>query len=404
MQTNIEFLDVEPIENVITCLNYQMDRVVFFGYPEVIKEYKKRTKHFLEKYCHVPEVEFYRVSDRSLNEVRKEIEKRIKEESDKAGNHVYIDITGGESLPLVGLGIAAENMKKPIHLFHVDENKHSSFRFKDEIPTIGDSGLKRKVSLDINSYIEMFGGKIDDEWKGAIDTNDLAFMEKIDELWKIQMDYKDDWNKFTGILRDQLSVEKSLQASKVVHRQKDKMQDDDEFLERFHDFLERVKHIGGFTHYSRIISDIKRNKHGQITEIPVNIEYADFAWKECLTKSGTLLELHVYQMYKAKGYQVLQSVHIDWDGEIHVPRTAADVNNEIDVIALDGYTPTFISCKAGKLDDGKALPALYELETVASRFGGKYVKKVLATLHPVTGAYAERAKEMGIELLCCGNE
>lgn len=100
----------------------------------------------------------------------------------------------------------------------------------------------------------------------------------------------------------------------------------------------------------------------------------------------------------------MQSVHIDWDGDIHIPRTAADVSNEIDVMALDGNTPIFISCKAGSMDEGKALNAMYELETVASRFGGKYVKKVLATLQPITGAYAERAKEMNIELLCCGNK
>ena len=56
------------------------------------------------------------------------------------------------------------------------------------------------------------------------------------------------------------------------------------------------------------------------------------------------------------------------------------------------------------MDKGKALTPLYELETVATRFGGKYVKKVLATLYPVKGVYKERAKEMGIELRCYGNE
>ena len=56
------------------------------------------------------------------------------------------------------------------------------------------------------------------------------------------------------------------------------------------------------------------------------------------------------------------------------------------------------------MDKGKALTPLYELETVATRFGGKYVKKVLATLYPVKGVYKERAKEMGIELRCYRNE
>lgn len=222
MQTNIEFLDVEPIENVITCLNYQMDRVVFFGYPEVVQEYKKRTKHFLQKFCNVPEVKFIEVSDISLNDVQKEIKKIVEEESDKEGNQVYIDITGGESLPLVGLGIVAENLKKPMHIFHIEENRFRSFRFDVKTKTIDENGKKRKVLLDLDAYIEMFGGKIDHNWGGPIDVKDVAFMKKMDELWDILVDYKDDWTMFTGIMRAQLSVEKSLQASKTVNRQEKK--------------------------------------------------------------------------------------------------------------------------------------------------------------------------------------
>ena len=113
---------------------------------------------------------------------------------------------------------------------------------------------------------------------------------------------------------------------------------------------------------------------------------------------------------KAAGKEVNQSVRIDWDGKIHEGEennsenkdddTTKDVLNEIDVLTLEGNVPTFISCKAGKMDKGKALTPLYELETVATRFGGKYTKKVLATLYPVKGVYAERAEEMEIELRC----
>ena len=46
----------------------------------------------------------------------------------------------------------------------------------------------------------------------------------------------------------------------------------------------------------------------------------------------------------------------------------------------------------------QTLHALYELDTVANRFGGKYCKKVLATVQPVRGVYLERAKEMKIEV------
>jgi hypothetical protein len=94
---------------------------------------------------------------------------------------------------------------------------------------------------------------------------------------------------------------------------------------------------------------------------------------------------------------VMVGAHLDWDGVIHTT-IGEDVLNEIDVLAVKDGVPTFISCKAGRLNAEKKLHALYELETVAYRFGGKYAKKELVTVFPIEGNYAIRAKEMGIKL------
>ena len=61
---------------------------------------------------------------------------------------------------------------------------------------------------------------------------------------------------------------------------------------------------------------------------------------------------------------------------------------------------TFISCKSGNMSSQQTLHALYELETVAGRFGGKYSRKVLVTVKDIGEVYAERAEEMGIEVRC----
>ena len=63
-------------------------------------------------------------------------------------------------------------------------------------------------------------------------------------------------------------------------------------------------------------------------------------------------------------------VNIDWDG---VDRHSNDTKNEIDVILMRGLTPVFISCKIGEIKEIEP----YKLWTVAERFGGKHVKKVL---------------------------
>jgi hypothetical protein len=70
--------------------------------------------------------------------------------------------------------------------------------------------------------------------------------------------------------------------------------------------------------------------------------------------------------------------------------------NEVDVLSLKGYVLTFISCKSGNMSGQQILHALYELQTVADKFGGKYAKKILVTANPVGDIYMERAQEMGI--------
>lgn len=391
MFTNIEFLDTEPIENVITCMHHKMDKVVFFGYQETIEKCEKRTVEFLQRHCGVTDVEFRTIQRMDLNEVVSKIEAEVKVEEGK-GNHVFFDITGGESLFLVAFGVLADKLSKPMHMYDVESDRliHLGTRYDDNVEIVP----KNQVLLDLSTYIELSGAKIDETKGGCIDVDDASFMGKVDELWDIVMDFKRDWNMFTGVLRDLLSVEKSLEATKNIQKKEGLS------LSRFHAFMIKLKNLGAISFYrSRVVN---RNEKNEIIEVEVTVKYADFAWKECLTKSGTALELHVYKQLKDEGKEVRQSVHIDWDGVIDlgavVEQEADDVLNEIDVLALEGNIPTFISCKAGKMNKGKALQPLYELEAVATRFGGKYAKKVLATVHPLQGVYAERAKEMGITL------
>ena len=42
MGGNVEVLGGEPIENLITCMKFKVDKVVFFGYHKVIEEQKVR--------------------------------------------------------------------------------------------------------------------------------------------------------------------------------------------------------------------------------------------------------------------------------------------------------------------------------------------------------------------------
>ena len=58
MNTIFEILGREPIENIITCLNFKLDRVIYWGYPNDIKYYRENLTNYLKKECGVSQVEF----------------------------------------------------------------------------------------------------------------------------------------------------------------------------------------------------------------------------------------------------------------------------------------------------------------------------------------------------------
>ena len=115
--------------------------------------------------------------------------------------------------------------------------------------------------------------------------------------------------------------------------------------------------------------------------------------KDCLWDAGSILELHIYQQEKTGADDCRVGIHLDWDGVIN-GRDGNDVLNEIDVLSLHGYVPTFISCKNGHVDK----EALYELDAVTRKFGGKYAKKVLAATKELSKTDMGRAREMDIEV------
>lgn len=77
MNVVFDVLDDDAIENVITCLNFQIDKVVFFGDKETVKRNKKRTENFLLNDCFVTQVEFYCVDSENLDMIMSCIEQRL---------------------------------------------------------------------------------------------------------------------------------------------------------------------------------------------------------------------------------------------------------------------------------------------------------------------------------------
>jgi hypothetical protein len=140
----------------------------------------------------------------------------------------------------------------------------------------------------------------------------------------------------------------------------------------------------------------------------VSFRFKNEQVKRCLTTAGQILELFIAsRLLSIKGTNgsplyndVKVGTVINWGQDEHEPEI--HTINEIDVMAMKGAIPVFISCKNGLFDANE----LYKLNTVADRFGNKYAKKILiATDMDGLGAKGEyltaRMEDMGIK--CVGD-
>ena len=93
------------------------------------------------------------------------------------------------------------------------------------------------------------------------------------------------------------------------------------------------------------------------------------------------------------------SAVVNWEGGM-TQRNA--VTNEIDVIAIQGITPLFISCKTSEI----RTEALNELAVLRDRFGGRGSRAMIVTSAPASRNRAlmrMRAAELNIEVVELGD-
>lgn len=380
MIVNIEFFDEEPIENVITNLNFEVDKTIFFGYETVMKSQMTCIERFLKQVCKVREVEFYSVDPYDLMAIMKAIANVVRREQE-LGNQVYFDLTGGESLLLVAFGILSQEFSAPMFMFDVKTRELIEFCCSGN--SIGGVAKPRPITLNLDQFISLYHGTINYRQQKLFKSMSLDGAADIENIWKLSREYGDKWVHYSSILR-KFAPDKNLlmEADKETFlnefRKNKKIGD----IKEFHKFMHACSHMG-------IVKLYAAGKNGY------KFQYKNAMIKQLLWDSGSILELYTFmQESRKKGITDCRvGVHIDWDGIIHQDGTK-DVLNEIDVMSIQNNLPTFISCKIGSVDQ----MALYELETVANRFGGKYAKKVIATAQPISQGHLQRAKEMGIEV------
>ncbi len=382
MLVNIEFFDDDPIENVITSLNYKVDKTIFFCHP--IPEKKKQdVSSFLKKICGVKEVDFYELKKRELADIMKQMSECLRKEAAQ-GNRLFFDLTGGESLLLVAFGALSRDYKVPMHMYDVDSNKMQEYHMADVLP-LSQAAEYRPIKLNLEEFISLYGGKINDAMHKAAKTlsgQDLA--KDIENMWSVYRKYHRKWLHYSAMLRSfkECTTDLAVQADGNCFAREKKKNPAVGTLDYFVRFLKECERMG-------LVCNLDC-RDGRLHFAYKNETMKDFFWD-----GGCILEMYTYtqiqKQYPSEDCRV--GVHIDWDGVIH-SGGGQDVLNEIDVMVMDRNLPVFVSCKIGNVNQ----MSLYELETVASQFGGKYARKILAVGKPLSSGYRLRAEEMGIEV------
>lgn len=381
MIINFEFLDEEPIENIITCLHYKVDKVVFFGEKVRIDEKKNSIERFLKKYCNVKErPEFLEISNTDLDAVVNVMRNAINLER-KQNNECYFDVTGGEGLALLAFGMLSRELKVPMHMYDVEKDELLEFD-KDYAERISKNVPSQSVRMNLDKLIEMHGGVISYKhnkgYKGCHSEKDKADIRK---LWKLKERFEKEWNQFTMFLArhaQMMTVELSVETvSEDISTRKG------------------IKNLTKLNQILDALAEVEMIRNLKYGNGSYSFTYKSEFVKSCLCDSGSVLEQYTFlqEQNNTGNLDCRVGVHIDWDGIIHTEQ-GRDVLNEIDVLSMYGNVPVFISCKGGNVDQN----ALYELDAVSSRFGGKYAKKVLVVSKPLSKGHALRAEEMEIEV------
>ena len=391
MNVLFEFLSKDPLENYITCLNYAIDKVIYFGDNEAVRSGKEKIKRFLGKYCAGTRPVFIQLSDKDYGSVydtmRGEIDREISE-----GNKVYFDVTGGEELSLISFGRISSELSLPTHMYDIPSGRVIEL----DNGACKDAGItknipERKVEYDLATHTEVYGGVIDQRKnkleKGLDGWERLA---DIKAIYDVYYDHQEAWTPLANVLqRKKYYVDERTMECRAEAISADLANLNDLDLAEFNTIMRSLASRGVIVY--------------SVVNGTYRIECSYDIIKACLCDGGMILELKTLIDEAQTSDEAAAGQNLDWDG---VLLDVGDVYNEIDVVSIKGYVPTFISCKNGRLfkknatgnRDNGYLHALYELDVVAKRFGGKYVNKVLVTWNEVGGAYRDRADEMGIKI------
>lgn len=366
METLIELYDERPIENVLATEVFRPVRTVFLCPPQIAED--RRNRERLERYfAHRgvgTELIFLESSLYSASKVAEQIRKV----SEKYPGCV-VDITGGTDAALFAcgtvcaeLGLPAFTYSRKMRCFYGIYNT----TFSDPLPCT--------VSHTVEDCFLMAGGALR---RGRVDNGILGKYEKdFEPFFDVYLRNKTEWNRAVSYIQRVSQTDRGdrtlkVSADRTVRGERGNR------IEAPETVLKDLAGIG-FLRCLRIGTD------------RVTFTFRDEQIRTWLRDVGSVLELYIYKLCRETGLfsDIRTSAVVDWEaGSLR-----DSVTNEIDVMAMDGIIPLFISCKTCAIDTD----ALNELAILRDRFGGKGAKAAAVTSQRCRSVTRNRAAELGI--------
>ncbi len=369
MKTLIELYDERPIENVLASEVFCPERTVFLC-PGEIAQNKPLQEKIRSYFAHRGlslQVEFLESSLYRSDRILKQLRKIAASYPDCA-----VDITGGTDAALFACGqfcaesgIPAFTYGRKRNLFF---NIHNA-EFAHEYPC--------EIRHTVEDCFRMAGGNLR---QGRVDNSILhKYLDKIDPFFRIFLRNRGDWTRTVNYITAASQTAYKQEISTEV-RTKRTVKGDRGMLTAPMTCLRELESIG-------FLQDLRAEGEN------FSFRFADLQIRAWLRDIGSVLELYTYKVCLDSGLfqDLVTSAVVDWEGS----GEQGAVTNEIDVMAMRGVLPVFLSCKTGEV----ATEALNELAVLRDRFGGKSAKAAILTARTCNTVTRHRASELGIDVI-----
>ena len=372
MKTLIELYDERPLDNVLATEMFHPETTVYLCTPEVDQDHVLKEKlraYFKARGCRTKLV-FIPVSMLDAEEIAQAMRRVIAEYPDCA-----LDIAGGTDASLFACGLVCAQEHLAVFTYSRKKNKFFDIRdaaFSQDLPC--------PIRLKISDCFQMAGGSM---LPGRMNNEHLqAYLPLISGFYRLYQKYRAKWVSIITYIQRISKQEKDRNGLFTVEGPL-AVRHNGRILSAEPEFFLSLEQL-------RLIRDLRMDEKEGIHFVFRDEEACFF-----LRDIGSVLELYTYKAAHDTG--IFQDVHlsavVNWEGG---KANSKSVTNELDVVAVRGVMPVFISCKTSEIKT----EALNELAILRDRFGSAVSRAIIVTsAGSVRSVTRNRAYELGIEII-----